>query len=729
MADSHTHNGSGGGPASNHTASASASAAFPAPSTARRLLRLLGGTLPTTSGNNSTNADNNAAASQLSQPATMAGNGSSGGNGQSQPLTEQEGADLLAYLHHYGRALHAAYNGRRRRGAANGGNDNDDGDVNGDNNNNNTADDGTSNNRDDGLFSALVVTTLRAAHRSTADHFSSSSAVGIASGAGGGARPTSSSSSNGNINAGAGASAGGGMMEIDTPLAVANLMAAGGPPPLTPRLARRLLTDGLLPLASVGGRSVRNGNGGGSGGNDDEEVDKQQQGDNDDVIGELVRRCVVECILPCAVVMARGDANNTTNSNNSNNIVATAMGTTGSTMDNLNSDIGLDVLLPAYLNRLVTARHPQAPAILDAFCAMERSGCALRPHRAAAVAAALGELCELCPAALTGCVSVPVLQDGDGEEEEKDGNDATGKPKKAKKAKKDLGKKEKGGGGTKKQSTNKDIDRITSLTDALLRSLQTLTTVHTQELDCLPPLVYQLCLLPSKIERGSRAAVAGAHGSALVVGGGGAQSSFMTASSLLKASKAAAGSSSGGGGGGGASSAMAVVSVSDVITVELRIRILAGIADVFDGLREKVDVAARAAAEALAGADSAATTGQQRRALGIDADAVRWAVGTSLSHVGMYCMSQCNSCFDRRRIITLYCGYTLDTLTYQTFHLLASIHQSICQQALASEEIQTWSRPFCVSSRATSRLLPTAKTVHLRPSATFGSPPSASVLV
>ena len=44
-------------------------------------------------------------------------------------------------------------------------------------------------------------------------------------------------------------------MEIDTPLAVANLMASGGPPPLTPRLARRLLTDGLLPLAGVGGGS------------------------------------------------------------------------------------------------------------------------------------------------------------------------------------------------------------------------------------------------------------------------------------------------------------------------------------------------------------------------------------------------------------------------------------------------------------------------------------------
>lgn len=349
-------------------------------------------------------------------------------------------------------------------------------------------------------------------------------------------------------------------------------------------------------------------------------MDKQEDDNDDDVIGELVRRCVVECILPCAVVMTNSNANNTT-TDNSNDIVA---------MDNLNSDIGLDVLLPAYLHRLVTSHHPQAPAILDAFCAMERSGCALRPHRAAAVAAALGELCELCPAALTGCLAISVLQDG-GEEEEI-GNEATGKPKKAKK---DSTKKENGGGGTKKQTNNhKDIDRITSLTNALLRSLQTLTTVHTQELDCLPPLVYQLCLLPSKIERGTRTTVAGGHGSALVVGGGGVQSSFMTASSLLKASKAAVGS-----GGGGASSAMAVVSVSDVITVELRIRILAGIADVFDGLREKVDVAARAAAEALAGADSAAAsaaTGQQRRALGIDADAVRWAVGTSLSHVGTY---------------------------------------------------------------------------------------------
>ena len=85
-----------------------------------------------------------------------------------------------------------------------------------------------------------------------------------------------------------------------------------------------------------------------------------------------------------------------------------------------------------------------------------------------------------------------------------------------------------------------------------------------------------------------------------------------------------------------------MVAVSDVVTVELRIRILAGIADVFDGLREKVDAAAAAAAAVLAGeanATAGAAAGQQRRAPGIDADAVRWAVGTSLSHVGkyMYC--------------------------------------------------------------------------------------------
>lgn len=239
MADSDTHHGSGGGggPAIHHTASTSA-AAFPAPSTARRLLRLLGGSLP---------ANSETAASQLSQPATMmAGNGSGGGCGQSQPLTEQEGADLLAYLQQYGRALHAEYgNGRRRREERqgeleNGGGNTADGAI-GDGNIR-----GGDANRDDVLFSALVVATLRAAHRSTADHFSSSSAVGIASGAGavgagssGGDRPTSSGFSNGingvGMNTGGagagGASAGGGMMEIDTPLAVANLMASGGPPP------------------------------------------------------------------------------------------------------------------------------------------------------------------------------------------------------------------------------------------------------------------------------------------------------------------------------------------------------------------------------------------------------------------------------------------------------------------------------------------------------------------
>jgi hypothetical protein len=77
----------------------------------------------------------------------------------------------------------------------------------------------------------------------------------------------------------------------------------------------------------------------------------------------------------------------------------------------------------------------------------------------------------------------------------------------------------------------------------------------TRELNCLPPLHYQLCLLPS------RAANANANVN--------------------------------GGGGGGSSSSSSASS-----PIDLRVNILAGIADVFDALRTKLEDVAFAGAAA-----------------------------------------------------------------------------------------------------------------------------------
>ena len=171
--------------------------------------------------------------------------------------------------------------------------------------------------------------------------------------------------------------------------------------------------------------------------------------------------------------------------------------------------------------------------------------------------------------------------------------------------------------------------------------------------------------------------------------------------------------------------------------MELRIRILAGIADVFDGLGERVDAAAaaRAAAEALAadgGANAAAgaATGQQqqqRRAPGIDADAVRWAVGTSLSHVGKS-STALGSCFricwelSHYPVLHLILRFIFwHSLIPTPLPLFTCCCHHIIPQAPASGAIQIWSRPSCDSSRVISPHLPTMPMLPPAwlPSATF----------
>ena len=267
------------------------------------------------------------------------------------------------------------------------------------------------------------------------------------------------------------------------------------PPVLGPRIARRILADGLLPLAGIGHPAL----------------------------DALISQCVVDVVLPCCCVK-RGD------------------GDEGGGGDEgcADSDIGIETVLPGFLARMSGARRraaadpaaggegggdgaPGAPSVLDALCAAPASGYALRPLRAAAVASALGELEAIRPGALRG-----------------EGTAGWG------------------GGG-------RGLGRADFLVDALLSSLRALTEGRS-DLDSLPPLVYQLCLLPSK-----------------------------------------AGTETGAGG------------------VELRVRILAGIADVFDGLQR---------AALVPGAEAPSSSAPSPRGRILDTEALRWAVGTSLAHVG-----------------------------------------------------------------------------------------------
>lgn len=208
-----------------------------------------------------------------------------------------------------------------------------------------------------------------------------------------------------------------------------------------------------------------------------------------------------------------------------------------------------------------------APTVLDVLCATPSSGRTLLPHRAAAVAAAIGELEDLSPGALRDCVAPPAPN----------ASSPTGNA-----------------------SADTDaVDRVTSLAHAMLEALRTLT-VRTSELDCLPSLAYQLCLLPSRVAKSGGGDLGGA-GTAGVGGVGG----------MARTSSAA---------------------------IDLRVGVLAGLADVFDALRERVDEVASGAA-AVAGGNTGRAGPR-----GIDAEAVRWAVGTSLSHVGTNFWSMCMYC-------------------------------------------------------------------------------------
>ena len=209
-------------------------------------------------------------------------------------------------------------------------------------------------------------------------------------------------------------------------------------PPLSPSLARRIASDGLLPLAAC---------------------------PSDYLVAEALWECVSEVILPCAVEGGGGGG-----------------GGDGGGV----STLGIEILLPSYLARLARCASPPGedksrkesvdPAVpfsgldgvLDALCSIpsgaspSSSNLRLRPHSAAAVASSLGELEGISPGML-----LPSPSSSDGT--------------------------------SKTVGGDAPPDRAASLVTALLQCLSEMASNGSRDLDSLPPLVYQLCLLPSRI--------------------------------------------------------------------------------------------------------------------------------------------------------------------------------------------------------------------------------------